>query len=156
MISPLLILAEEHRETFEERLGVFGVRVRSLTRMTHAGEVKNILKAMKEGTVDVIIGTHRLLSEDIRFRRLGLLIIDEEHRFGVAQKETIKKMKTHVDILSLSATPIPRSLHLALSGLKKISLLTTPPASKKPIDTIVARWDESLVKQAIETERARK
>ena len=155
VISPLLILAEEHRETFEERLGSFWVRVRSLTRMTHASEVKKILEEMKLGTVDIVIGTHRLLSEDIRFRRLWLLIIDEEHRFGVVQKEAIKKMKSHVDILSLSATPIPRSLHLALSGLKKISLLTTPPPSKKPIDTIVTRWEDHTVSQAIETELAR-
>lgn len=155
VISPLLILAEEHRETFEERLGAFGVRVRSLTRMTHAKEVKKILEEMKLGTVDVVVGTHRLLSEDIRFRRLWLLVIDEEHRFGVAQKEAIKKMKSHVDILSLSATPIPRSLHLALSGLKKISLLTTPPPSKKPIDTIVTRWEDHTVKQSIEAELAR-
>lgn len=155
MISPLLILAEEHRETFEERLGEFGVRVRSLTRMTHAKEVNIILEEMRLGKVDVVIGTHRLLSEDIRFRRLGLLIIDEEHRFGVAQKEAIKKMKSHIDILSLSATPIPRSLNLALSGLKKISLLTTPPPSRKPIDTIVTRWDESTIYHAISTELAR-
>jgi transcription-repair coupling factor (superfamily II helicase) len=123
--------------------------------MTHTKEVKIILEEMRQGTVDVVVGTHRLLSEDIRFRRLGLLIIDEEHRFGVAQKEAIKKMKTHVDILSLSATPIPRSLHLALSGLKKISLLTTPPPRKKPIDTIVSRWDDETVKQALKTELAR-
>jgi len=123
--------------------------------MTHGSEVKKILEEMKLGTVDVVVGTHRLLSEDIRFRRLGLLIIDEEHRFGVAQKEAIKKMKNHVDILSLSATPIPRSLHLALSGLKKISLLTTPPPRKKPIETLVTRWEEETVRQAIQTELAR-
>jgi transcription-repair coupling factor (superfamily II helicase) len=155
VISPLLILAEEHRETFEERLWAFWVRVRSLTRMTHAREVKIILEEMRLGKVDVVVGTHRLLSEDIRFRRLGLLVIDEEHRFWVVQKEAIKKMKSHVDILSLSATPIPRSLHLALSGLKKISLLTTPPSAKKPIDTIVTRWEEHTVKNAILTELTR-
>ncbi len=114
-----------------------------------------ILEEIRLGRVDVVVGTHRLLSEDIRFRRLGLLVIDEEHRFGVAQKEAIRRMKAHVDILSLSATPIPRSLHLALSGLKKISLLTTPPPSKKPIDTIVTRWEEHTVKSAIESELAR-
>ena len=155
VISPLLILAEEHRETFEERLWAYGVRVRSLTRMTHKREVDMILEEIRLGRVDVVVGTHRLLSEDIRFRRLGLLVIDEEHRFGVAQKEAIRRMKAHVDILSLSATPIPRSLHLALSGLKKISLLTTPPPSKKPIDTIVTRWEEHTVKSAIESELAR-
>jgi transcription-repair coupling factor (superfamily II helicase) len=155
VISPLLILAEEHRETFEERMAPFGVRIRSLTRMTHKNEAEKIIRELRQGTIDIVIGTHRLLSEDIKFRRLGLLVIDEEHRFGVAQKEAIKRMKSHVDILSLSATPIPRSLHLALSGLKKISLLTTPPPSRKAIETLVARWDESLLFGAIERERER-
>ncbi|GAB0174125.1 MAG: hypothetical protein HHAS10_00040 [Candidatus Altimarinota bacterium] len=155
VISPLLILAEEHRETFDERLGVFGVKIASLTRLTTQKEQKSILEQLKNGSIDVIVGTHRLLSEDVHFRRLGLLIIDEEHRFGVAHKEALKKMKAHIDILSLSATPIPRSLNLALSGLKKISLLTTPPPRKKPIETIVVRWDESIIKNAIELELER-
>ncbi|MBP9812410.1 DEAD/DEAH box helicase, partial [Candidatus Gracilibacteria bacterium] len=155
VISPLLILAEEHRETFDERLGAFGVKIASLTRLTSKKDEAEILKKMKTGDIDVVVGTHRLLSEDIHFRRLGLLIIDEEHRFGVGHKEAIKKMKAHIDILSLSATPIPRSLNLALSGLKKISLLTTPPPRKKPIETIVIRWDEHVIKTAIEQELAR-
>lgn len=155
VISPLLVLAEEHRETFDERLGAWGVRIASLTRMTTKKEEKDILEGMKSGTIDVVVGTHRLLSDDIRFRRLGLLIIDEEHRFGVEQKEAIKRMKAHIDILSLSATPIPRSLNMALSGLKKISLLTTPPKAKKPIETIISRWDEGLIASAIERELAR-
>lgn len=123
--------------------------------MTSKKEEKAILKAMQEGTVDVVVGTHRLLSEDVHFRRLGLLVIDEEHRFGVSQKEAIKKLKTHIDILSLSATPIPRSMNLALSGLKKISILATPPRAKKPIDTIITRWDEHIIKRAIEKEMSR-
>ncbi len=154
-ISPLLILAEEHRETFEERLWAFGVRIASLTRMTSSREEKEILEGIREGTIDLVVGTHRLLSEDVRFRRLGLLVIDEEHRFWVSQKETIKKMKSHIDILSLSATPIPRSLNMALSGMKKISILSTPPHAKKPIDTLITRWDESIIKKAIEKEIAR-
>jgi transcription-repair coupling factor (superfamily II helicase) len=155
VISPLLVLAEEHYETFEERLGAFWVRIASLTRMTTAREEKHILEAMKSWDIDVVVGTHRLLSEDVRFRRLGLLVIDEEHRFWVSQKEAIKRMKAHIDILSLSATPIPRSLNMALSGLKKISLLTTPPRAKKPIETIISRWDEGVIAHAIEWEVAR-
>ena len=149
MISPLLVLADEHYETFCERFGSFGVRVGVLTRMSSAREVSATLEAMKLGTIDLVVGTHRLLSEDIRWKRLGLLIIDEEHKFGVAHKETIKKMRANVDILSLSATPIPRSLNLALSGLKKISLLTTPPKKKKSIETIVTAWNESTIRHAI-------
>ena len=117
--------------------------------MSSAREVSATLEAMKLGTIDLVVGTHRLLSEDIRWKRLGLLIIDEEHKFGVAHKETIKKMRANVDILSLSATPIPRSLNLALSGLKKISLLTTPPKKKKSIETIVTAWNESTIGHAI-------
>jgi transcription-repair coupling factor len=155
VISPLLILAEEHKETFEERLSAFGVKIASLTRLTSKKEETEILKKMKTWEIDVVVGTHRLLSEDIHFRRLWLLIIDEEHRFWVGHKEAIKKMKAHIDILSLSATPIPRSLNLALSGLKKISLLTTPPPRKKPIETIVIRWDEGIIRTAIELELKR-
>ncbi len=103
----------------------------------------------------MIIGTHRLLSEDIVFKRLGLLVIDEEHKFGVSHKERFKKMKAHLDILSLSATPIPRSLNLALSGIKKISILATPPQKKKPIKTLVAKWDEALIENAILSELER-
>ena len=117
--------------------------------MSSAREVSATLEGMKLGAIDLIVGTHRLLSEDIRWKRLGLLVIDEEHKFGVAHKETIKKMRANVDILSLSATPIPRSLNLALSGLKKISLLTTPPKKKKSIETIVTAWNESTIRHAI-------
>ncbi len=145
VISPLLVLADEHYETFCERFSSFGISVRVLTRMTSTREVEHILEAMKQGTVDLVVGTHRLLSSDIRWKRLGLLVIDEEHKFGVSHKEQIKKMRANVDILSLSATPIPRSLNLALSGLKKISLLTTPPKKKKPIETIVSAWNESTI-----------
>lgn len=115
VISPLLVLADEHSETFLERFGEYGIRVECLTRMTSAQEEKRILADVASGKCDILIGTHKLLSEHIRWKRLGLLIIDEEHKFGVAHKEAIKKIKAHIDILSLSATPIPRSLNLALS-----------------------------------------
>ena len=123
-----------------------------LTRMSSREEISTTLEDMKSGTIDLVVGTHRLLSSDIRWKRLGLLVIDEEHKFGVAHKETIKKMRANVDILSLSATPIPRSLNLALSGLKKISLLTTPPKKKQPIETIVTAWNESTLRHAIDYE----
>ncbi|MBP6981887.1 DEAD/DEAH box helicase, partial [Candidatus Gracilibacteria bacterium] len=152
VISPLLVLADEHYETFLERLGDFGVRVGILTRMSSPSEARNTLADMKNGNVDIVVGTHRLLSEDIAWKKLGLLVIDEEHKFGVSHKERIKKIRANIDILSLSATPIPRSLNLALSGLKKISLLTTPPKLKKPIETIVSAWNEATIRHAIRYE----
>lgn len=152
VLSPLLVLADEHYETFCERLSPFGVRVAILTRMSNPAEIRNTLEAMSQGRIDVVVGTHRLISDDIRWKKLGLLIIDEEHKFWVTHKEKIKKIKSGLDILSLSATPIPRSLNLALSGLKKISILTTPPKRKKPIETIVIRWNEWVILQAIQQE----
>lgn len=155
VISPLLVLADEHYETFTERLGVFGVRIACMTRMTTPKEEKHILAGLKEGGIDIVVGTHKLLSDDIRFAKLGLLVIDEEHKFGVSHKEKLKKLRANIDILSLSATPIPRSLNLALSGLRKISVLSTPPAKKKSIETIVTRWNESTIAHAIDFELGR-
>lgn len=155
VISPLLVLADEHCETFTERLSPFWVRVAVMTRMNTVRESEDTIQALKSGTIDVVVGTHRLLSDDIKFRKLGLLVIDEEHKFGVSHKEKIKKIRAGIDILSLSATPIPRSLNLALSGLKKISVLATPPRKKKSIETIITRWNESILSTAIQTERGR-
>lgn len=155
LISPLVVLAMEHYETFIERMRPFGVRVALLTRMNTPKEAESILQKLSHGEIDILIGTHRLLSSDIKWRRLGLLIIDEEHKFGVSHKESIKKLRANIDILSLSATPIPRSLNLALSGLRHISLLSTPPKQKKPIETIIARWSPAIVYNAIVHERAR-
>jgi transcription-repair coupling factor (superfamily II helicase) len=149
VISPLLVLADEHYETFMERFGSFNLRIGIMTRMNTESEIRDTLQKLKHGTLDLVVGSHRLLSEDIVFKKLWLLIIDEEHKFWVSHKERIKKIKHGVDILSLSATPIPRSLNLALSGVKKISLLTTPPRERKPIETIVSRWNESIVIHAI-------
>jgi transcription-repair coupling factor (superfamily II helicase) len=149
LISPLLVLADEHYETLTERLSPFGVKVGIMTRMQSEKEIRETLRSLKDGSIHVVVGTHRLLSDDIIFAKLGLLIIDEEHKFGVTHKEKIKKMRVGIDILALSATPIPRSLNLALSGVKKISILATPPKKKKPIETIVTRWDERMIKNAI-------
>lgn len=152
VISPLLVLADEHYETFTERLTPFGVRIGIMTRMNSAKEITETLNDLKNGNIDVIVGTHRLLSEDVKFRKLGLLVIDEEHKFGVTHKERIKKIRAGIDILALSATPIPRSLNLALSGLKKISIIATPPKKKKPIETIITRWNEEIISSAISNE----
>ena len=155
VISPLVVLAMEHYESFVERLGKFGVKIALLSRMNSPKETQEILEKMKTGEINIVIGTHRLLSEDVKWKKLGLLIIDEEHKFGVMHKEKIKKIRTGIDILSLSATPIPRSLNLALSGLRKISLLTTPPKKKKPIETIITNWNENIIQTGIEHELAR-
>ena len=155
VISPLLVLADEHYETFMERFAPYPIRIECLTRMSSSSEEKRILEGLKNGTVDMVIGTHKLFGEQIRWKKLWLLIIDEEHKFWVSHKETIKKMRANIDILALSATPIPRSLNLALSGLKKVSLLATPPKKKKPIETIVTPWIESTIAHAIEYELER-
>lgn len=155
VISPLLVLADEHYETFLDRFSDYGIRVECLTRMTSPSEERRILEGMKNGTTDIVIGTHKLFGEQIRWKKLGLLIIDEEHKFGVSHKEAIKKMRANIDILTLSATPIPRSLNLALSGLKKVSLLSTPPKKKKPIETIVSAWNEHTIAYAIHYELER-
>ena len=151
-VSPLVVLAYEHSESLTKRFEPYGVKVAVLTRFTREAEERLILKGLKDGTIDIVVGTHRLLSTDVRFRDLGLLVVDEEHRFGVLDKEKIAAFRENVDILSLSATPIPRSLNLALSGVRKVSLLTTPPPRKKPIVTSVARWDKDLVRNAVEME----
>ena len=155
VISPLLVLADEHHETFTERFAPYPIRIECLTRMSSSTEEKRILEGLKNGSIDIVVGTHKLLAEQIRWKKLWLLIIDEEHKFWVSHKETIKKMRANIDILSLSATPIPRSLNLALSGLKKISLLGTPPKKKKPIETIVTPWIESTIAHAIAYELER-
>lgn len=151
-VSPLVVLAYEHFESLTKRFEPYGINVAVLTRFSKEAEEKLVLKGLRDGTVDIVVGTHRLLSTDVRFRNLGLLVVDEEHRFGVLDKEKIAAFRENVDILSLSATPIPRSLNLALSGVRKVSLLTTPPPRKKPIVTSVARWDKDLVRNAVEME----
>jgi len=155
LISPTTILADQHYSTFTERLKGLPVKVRLLSRLVPLTEQKNTLKELSEGKIDILIGTHRLFSKDVNFSNLGLLIIDEEQRFGVKQKEKLKEIRANVDILSLSATPIPRTLHMALSNLKSISLIMTPPAYKRPIETHISLFDKDLVKTAIKNELKR-
>ncbi|MFK7779751.1 MAG: CarD family transcriptional regulator [Candidatus Gracilibacteria bacterium] len=148
LISPLVVLAYEHYEKAIERFSGFPVNIGVITRFEKPAVIKAILERLKTGKIDVIVGTHRLLSEDIQFKDLGLLIVDEEHKFGVKDKEKIKKFKGDIDILSMSATPIPRSLNMALNGIKSISMLTTPPVGRQSIQTIVSSFDDKVIFEA--------
>ncbi|MBI4870951.1 MAG: transcription-repair coupling factor [Candidatus Riflebacteria bacterium] len=155
VLAPTTILAEQHLHTFRTRMAAFPVNVGCLSRLRTPPQQKELLRNTASGRVDVLIGTHRILSRDVRFRELGLLIVDEEQRFGVSHKERIKELKESVDVLTMTATPIPRTLNLALSGARDISVLTTPPRGRLPIKTFVVEYSEELVKGAIERELAR-
>ncbi|MFO0808072.1 MAG: transcription-repair coupling factor [Gemmataceae bacterium] len=149
VLVPTTVLAEQHLRTFTERFAEYPFVVEGVSRFKTQGEQRKILKRVAEGGVDVIIGTHRLVSEDVRFKDLGLVIIDEEQRFGVEHKEKLKRLRAMVDVLTLTATPIPRTLHLALLGIRDISNLETPPPERLPIETRIARFDKAMVRQAI-------
>jgi transcription-repair coupling factor (superfamily II helicase) len=155
VLAPTTILAFQHFETFKQRFAAFPVRIEMLSRFRSAAEQKKILADVEAGKVDVVIGTHRLLSKDVKFQDLGLLVVDEEQRFGVAHKERLKEMRQNVDALALSATPIPRTLHMSLVGLRDMSVIETPPRDRLAIQTVVASFQEDLVRHAIETELAR-
>ncbi len=152
LICPTTILASQHFQTFEKRLSELPIKFKLLSRLQNKKEQKNIIQQLKQGEIDIIIGTHRVLSNDVEFKNLGLLAIDDEQRFGVKQKEKLKKIRASLDILSLSATPIPRTLYLALSSLKKISIIQTPPLYRQPIKTFVLPWSEKTIKTAIDKE----
>lgn len=154
-LVPTTILAEQHYETFTGRMKDYPVTVRLLCRFCTRKEITTTLKELADGKVDIVIGTHRLLSKDVRFKELGLLIIDEEQRFGVSHKEKIKEMKTNVDVLTLTATPIPRTLHMSLVGIRDMSLLEEPPVNRRPIQTYVMEYDSELAREAIARELAR-
>jgi len=155
VLAPTTILAFQHFETFKQRFAAFPVRIEMLSRFRSAAEQKRILADLEAGKVDVVIGTHRLLSKDVKFQDLGLLVVDEEQRFGVAHKERLKEMRQNVDALALSATPIPRTLHMSLVGLRDMSVIETPPRDRLAIQTVVASFQEDLVRRAIENELAR-
>jgi transcription-repair coupling factor (superfamily II helicase) len=155
VLVPTTILAEQHFQTFSRRLKDFPVCVEVLNRFRSATEQKKIIGDIKTGKVDIVVGTHRLLQKDVEFRELGLVVVDEEQRFGVAHKEKLKKMRTLVDVLTLSATPIPRTLHLSLVGIRDLSIINTPPADRQSIKTYVLEFDEETIKAAIEKELAR-
>src|SRR5713101_6565482 len=155
LLAPTTVLAFQHLETFKRRFAAFPVRTEMLSRFRTAAEQKQILARLEAGKVDVVIGTHRLLSKDVQFHDLGLLIVDEEQRFGVAHKERLKEIRKNVDALALSATPIPRTLHMSLVGLRDMSLIETPPRDRLAIQTVVAPFQEELIRSAIENEMAR-
>ncbi len=154
-LVPTTILAEQHYRNFKARLEPFNIKVGVLSRLRTEKEQREILKKLAEGEIKVIVGTHRILSPDVTFKDLGLLIIDEEHRFGVKQKEKIKQFKKNVKVLSLSATPIPRSLQMSLLGIFDLSIIETPPLGRKPIKTILAKFEPEIIKHAIEMELKR-
>ncbi len=156
VLVPTTVLAEQHYETFRERFRDFPVVVEVLSRFKKRSEQKRILEALKKGEVDIVIGTHRLLSSDVCFKDLGLVIIDEEHKFGVRHKEKLKQIRSNVDVLMLSATPIPRTLNMALSGLKDISIIETPPEGRLPVKTFVSTFKKEILRKAITRELKRK
>ncbi len=152
ILAPTTVLAEQHRLTFAERCQGLPIRVASLSRFLSAAEQRETIEAIAKGEVDIVVGTHRLLSKDVNFKDLGLLIIDEEHRFGVSHKEAIKKWRTNIDCMTMSATPIPRTLQLATLGLRDLSLIATPPENRKSVRTIVCRGADDVLQEALERE----
>lgn len=154
-LVPTTILAQQHYETMQERFADYPIKIGILNRFRTRKEQQETIKGLKNGTVDIVVGTHRLLSKDVTYHDLGLLIIDEEQRFGVTHKEKIKKLKTNVDVLTLTATPIPRTLHMSLLGVRDLSVIETPPENRFPIQTYVMEMNLALVKEAIERELAR-
>jgi transcription-repair coupling factor (superfamily II helicase) len=155
MLVPTTILAQQHYGTFTERLADFPFTIGHVSRFRSAAEQRTSVEGFRDGKVDILIGTHRLLSRDVRAKDLGLLIVDEEQRFGVKQKELLRQLRLQVDVIAMSATPIPRTLQMSLAGLRDISVIETPPEGRRPVKTYVGEYDEELVRQAIERERAR-
>jgi transcription-repair coupling factor (superfamily II helicase) len=155
MLVPTTVLAQQHWNTFRERYRDFPVRVEMVSRFRKPADVKRVLAEFADGKVEVLIGTHRVLSRDVIPKDLGLVIVDEEQRFGVAQKELLRQLRLEVDVLALSATPIPRTLHMSLSGLRDISVIETPPEGRRPIRTHVGEYDEDLIRTALERELGR-
>ena len=149
ILVPTTVLAQQHYETFSERLATFPVKIEMLSRFRLPAEQKETIERVKTGDVDIVVGTHRVLQKDVSFRDLGLVVIDEEHRFGVRHKERLKSMRTEVDVLSMTATPIPRTLHMALSGVRDISVIETPPEDRQPIETHVVERSDDVIREAI-------
>jgi transcription-repair coupling factor (superfamily II helicase) len=155
VLVPTTLLAQQHFSTFSERFAGYPIRVEVLSRFLTASQSKKVIKSVESGDVDVVIGTHKLLADSLKFKKLGLLIVDEEQRFGVTHKEAIKKLQTNVDVLTLSATPIPRTLEMSLTGIRDLTILNTPPADRQPILTYVGELDERAVAEAIRRELLR-
>ena len=155
MLVPTTVLCQQHFITFTERLAAFPITVRQLSRFVSDDEIARTLAGLRSGAVDIVVGTHRLLQKDVEFKNLGLVVIDEEQRFGVLQKERFKELRVAVDVLSLSATPIPRTLHMSLAGIRDLSVIQTPPEERQPIKTYVTAREDSLIREVITRELAR-
>src|SRR6185436_10271946 len=155
VLVPTTVLAHQHWSTFVDRFSPFPARVELLSRFRSAKEQKAVVEGLKQGTVDVVIGTHRLLSKDVAFKDLGLLVVDEEHRFGVAHKERMKQLRAAVDVLSMTATPIPRTLYMSLSGVRDMSVIETAPLDRLPVETVIRRFSRGVIKEALERELER-
>ena len=155
VLAPTTVLVFQHFETFKRRFAAFPIRIEMLSRFRSPKEQKEIVEKIEHGKVDIVIGTHRILSKDVKFSDLGLVIVDEEQRFGVAHKERLKQMRKEVDVLTMSATPIPRTMHMAMVGLRDMSVIETPPRDRMAIQTVVAPWDEKVLRNAIEHELER-
>ncbi len=155
VLAPTTVLSFQHFETFKRRFAAFPINIDLLSRFRTAKQQKETLERLEQGKIDIVIGTHRVLSKDVAFPDLGLVVVDEEQRFGVTHKERLKKLRTQVDVLTMSATPIPRTLHMSLVGLRDMSVIETPPRDRMAIQTVVAKFDEKLIKSAIETELER-
>src|SRR5277367_5956149 len=155
VLAPTTVLAFQHYETFKQRFAPFPISIEMISRFRNPKQQKEILQKSEAGKIDILIGTHRILSKDLKFSDLGLLIVDEEQRFGVRHKERIKQMRKQVDVLTMSATPIPRTLHMSLVGLRDMSVIETPPKDRMAIQTVVASWDEKLIQSAVEQELER-
>ncbi len=152
ILVPTTLLAQQHFQNFSDRFADWPVKLESLSRFRSAKQQEAVLQGLSNGNVDIVIGTHKLLQQDIKFKRLGLVIIDEEHRFGVRHKEHLKALRSEVDLLTLTATPIPRTLNMAMSGLRDLSIIATPPAERHPIKTFISEWNDALVKEACQRE----
>ena len=152
VLAPTTVLAQQHFNTFRERMADYPLRIELLSRFRTRRELAAVIRQLAAGSVDIVIGTHRLLQRDIAFKDLGLVIIDEEQRFGVLHKERFKQLRATVDVLTLTATPIPRTLYLALAGARDMSTIETPPQDRLPVETIVAQYDERTVRDAIQRE----
>ena len=144
VLAPTTILAQQHLQTFRHRFRNHPVRVEMVSRFSTGKEIAQVSEETAKGSVDIVIGTHRLLQKDVEFKDLGLVIVDEEHRFGVAHKERLKKLRQLVDVISLTATPIPRTLHMSLVGIRDLSIIETPPVDRLAIQTYVTRYDEQV------------
>ena len=154
-LAPTTVLAEQQYQEFKERMKDFPIKVEILNRFKSKKYQDEVIKKIKLGEVDIVVGTHRLLSKDVEFKDLGLLIIDEEHRFGVKAKEKIKQLKTNVDVLTMTATPIPRTMHMSIVGIRDMSVIYEPPHNRRPVQTYVLEYDEEVIKEAITKELER-